>query len=211
MTHLSELAKVLKDIEDNPRTAPGINPALYPCFEALKATLDFLDRLQPFRGEGRGLGLTRPLWDLLAALSDLDEGVTHPMLQAVETGHRGSSMQYQALTAWAAIAMDALMKTGTASDEAARRIEASRRVAAELSAIRTSSGNRRNSITDTTVRSWRSDLNRNKGKKYAQIAWDRYTKQRAASTSSPEMLASWAMQMLTRLARDPTLQIADFA
>ena len=118
---LAELAAVLQSIRDQPANTPDgslCDPGLYPMLESLKVTIDFLDGFQPFRGPGRGAGLTRPLYDLMLALHDLERGHVHPVLRTKITGKRGSATHYQAVTAWAAIYMDTLKIAGNNNKEA---------------------------------------------------------------------------------------------
>jgi hypothetical protein len=205
LTRLEQLQSVLTDIRDNPREAGArdtANDRVFSSFESLKATIDFLDGFQPFRGEGRGRGLTRPLWDLAVALADLEDGKTHPMLRAAKTGHKGSSLHYQAVTAWAAIAMDANKSSGMSADKAAKD------VADLLGEVDVSQGTMRNQVTISTVKGWRAELMKNKGAEHAQAAWDKWCRERRGATSDRGHLAQWAMGMLRSLVNESSFRIS---
>lgn len=205
LSRFEQLAEVLQDIRDNPGKTPEdskCDPGLYPMLEALKATVDFLDGFQPLRGAGRGVGLTRPLWDLMLALHDLERGHTHPVLRADQTGKRGSASHYQAVTAWAAIYMDALTINGKSNSEA------SRLASIELTDVDVSQGNRRNSVEPKTVAGWRNELNAGRGAVLAQAAWDHYIRQRAAARTNPPHLAAWAGDELRRFVQQCSFRIS---
>ncbi len=202
-TSLRALAACLLDIRDRPGVPPEdalCDPGLWPAMEALKATLNVLDSFPQIFGESGGLGLTRPLHDLLIALHDLAGGQVSPLLRTTEKQKRGSSTHYQVVTAWAAIAMDAFLLAGST------RMEAARKVAAELRGVDVSKGDHRNAVSWRTVAGWRDELNAGRGAPWARMAWDHYVGQRAGANRAAS--ADFAMQMLCKYVHENGFRIS---
>ena len=86
---------------------------------------------------------------LQLALSDLDDGKVHPLLEPADSKGQPVSTQRRLLWGCAAAVMDCLMQSGVKSNEAAAV------VGRELSKLNIKIGDSRSASTATSVKNWR--------------------------------------------------------
>ena len=196
-TLLQDLSKRLAEIQAAaPVAKVTAESAITVPTAALLAVVDFLDAIQPFRGPGRGRGLTKPLWDLLLAMQSISDGIAHPMLTPPKTGKRVKSTEQQALMAWAAILFDCYQKTGLT------RAHSGEAVAKELQSVKLNNGASLTPPTGRTVAGWVNLMREGAGSAppAALMAWNRYVHLRAAEPDRAEAVwTAWALDHLRAL------------
>jgi hypothetical protein len=123
---------------------------------ALNSVIEFLRTLPEIEAEA----LDAPLVALTAALADLDDGTTVPLLHTSRhTGKTADSTLRQGIRAVAAATVDLLMRAGLGRDEEMKLVAARLRKAG----VARLSGRGRD-ITARTVRGWREDARAAMGK-----------------------------------------------
>jgi len=197
---LRDLAKRLTEIIETAAPDKPIQTySLQQSEAALLSVVQFLDSMQPFRGDSPGRGLTRPLWDLLVAIDSVAQGIAHPLLVARKTGKRAKTSEQQALMGWAAIVLDCLIKNNT------KLKKASEDVASELRGVRLTHGSRVGAPTDVTVRGWRNKLSEGAGSApdSALFLWRKYERERQERPGvTPEAWVAWSYEYLKALVHD---------
>ncbi len=167
---LPELLARLRDIRNAlPSASAGyIGPlGLQAPTLSLQALVQFIDRID----QAEQKRLTDPLWSLLAALGDLEQGTQSPMLTVVTRTKRYST-EYQMLTAKAAAVMDLMVAEGVKRDEAAKRTAAALRQAGYRFSTRSNAR-----VDWRVVADWRDRLNgsaANTMGSFAARAWAEY-------------------------------------
>ena len=118
------------------------------------------------RGLGAGDLLANKLTVYYAALRDLDNGITSPILMKRKLSHAPPlSSEIWRLRAILAIALDYMTRAGEPLADAAR-------IVARTRGIKTLLSKQSNNSAEASIQKWRGELRRGKAPDIAKIAWE---------------------------------------
>jgi hypothetical protein len=163
---------------------------------ATHALVSVLKLLRKSPAVARG-GLDGPLVQLCAAMADTNTGRLHPLFQPhrrtdVKTTKGGTAIHKSILMAFAAGALDALMKAGAA------RADAAAKVAGTIQAARIPVTTRRDASLSATVLGWREALMTGQGEapNVALQGWERYQRNPEHFGATPRQRADWFLNQI---------------
>lgn len=114
---LDGLAQARAILHDSPESW-GFRQRQWSSLLAIWEVVDFLNRHRVVQVTK----LDAPLWDIIAALKDTNEGLTHDLLTPAARGKPGKSTERQTIESIAILAMEELMEAGFKRKEAASRV-----------------------------------------------------------------------------------------